>query len=968
MSSDSDKDSSAQAQQQPQMQAHDEEEMSSIGLGTPPVMRQSSSGGSSTGTGAAVVTGPSSPSASSSSSSGSALPLAVVPVTPFDLLCPGPEIRLTDYVRVTHSFSIVSGQVAHGLDALKAVADFIKRVCAAKDNYAAALLTTSGQFAAPMAATADSKGPSSASSKAGGEHHPSSSMFSEDAMGSSVRIWGELREQLFEEARQEQEFSASVLEQVVAPMLSFHAEAARRARVLNAHQQALAGQLRTLTEGQLLQAKIASVRLLQALAAAEARERESSAAWRATASQDALVAPVPAPPVHLKGEDPSNSGGGSSSSSSSGGARTGTTNLERSTRRALASVGSFFKNLKGKKEPEKKDAPLAAAAAAPGDGAEGAVAIAGAITPSSSAAAASSASASSSSSAVADSASALAIHGGESSEELRDRAYQSALAYQLAVASANARQEQYYSSDLPQLFAELQRLEVGRLNCLKHCLGLLAGANLSLVGPNKQRVQSLLQSVASMHSESDTRDFAMHIVAQVGEAVKPNSFVYDLAVTPEIIRSARMESPAAAAAVAAAAVVAAPVSASVAGPAAAVSCFTSSLSAQMDLAESQGCGHDLNVPRVFHVLVQAIRERRGYHKPGLFFTAAPVGDVGALRARFEAGDFSTAHASLDVLAATLKAWLRALPEPLLPAPLYSAAIQSIKKDATSQLAERHAMAEAAALAAAKPSSSSSAPANAPSLDGVDRTSNPAAAAAGTPPAPAAAPAAGAGAERPRAASSVGSPSNGLVLPPRSESNLPSPQLHMHVQSILSALPTLNQRLLMQLAALLSDMAAANSQVLVSAVPPSSPRLVAAAGEEVAPPVNVGVNGTTIDWNRWANSIAHNAPIFASALLRNAHADATELLANSKNEVRFTAALFMSVAQVLQAKANAVPQQQPQQQSQVAAAPAADEEENAPSQEAAGSQQQQQPSDEEEEAGAREEEAPKEEGREPELEE
>ena len=842
-----------------------------------------------------ATSSPAAASAAGGSSASGGASHAPPPFSPFDALTPGPDVVLTDYKKVTHSFGIVSGQVAAGLESLRSVAEFVRRVCQAKANYAAELLKTSGAFA-----TGGPTAPSSSvlartdkgSSKGGAGSAGDLLVAAEDAMTSSSRIWGELREQLFEEARQEQEFSALMLAEVCAPMMSFYTEATRRARVLTAHHQALAGQLRALNEGSLLQAKIASVRLLTALQAQESRERDAALAARHT-NPDPLTL-VPAPPVHAKGEDPNASENSKLISASK-------KNFEATTRKALASVGSFFKNLgkKGDKEKEKeraekeskdsKDAAAAAAGsvAAPAEG--------------------STASAPASASSLAID-SALAIHGGETSEELREKLYLSSLSYKLAVASSNARQDQLYSHDLPSLFVELQRLEIGRLNCLRHYLSVLAGANMSLVGPNKQRVQSLLQSVAAMHCEGDTREFSQRLIASVGEVVKPNPYAYDLPFAPEVIRGAKMDPAliAAPSAALAAAASSSSSSSSVVSPSSSPSYFTSPLAVQMDLADSAGA-HHLDVPRVFSTLLAAIRLRKGYHRSTLFFTAAPVADIVALRARMESGDFETKDVSLDVLANTFKLWMRLLPEPLIPAPLYSAAIQSVKKDAAAAIAERHAAAEAAAAAQAKPPPSNQPQgASVQSLDGVERVPS-ASAAAAAPLSPTAASLASSSPtpDRPRSAS-MSSASAHLVLPPVSQSQLPSPQLHQYIQAIYSALPTLHQRILANLAALLSDLASSNSQVLVSAVPPSSPRLASPGEDQLAAtgPSSVAVlsgsNGgtssgasagsagaaaSTVDWSRWANCMMHNAAVFAPSILRNTQGDATEVRRRGERRAR-----------------------------------------------------------------------------------
>jgi hypothetical protein len=443
---------------------------------------------------------------------------------------------------------------------------------------------------------------------------------------------------------------------------------------------------------------------------------------------------------------------------------------------------------------------------------------------------------------------------------------------------------------------------------MRHYLSILGAAELALVSPNKQRHQSFIQQCASMHSEGDCRAFVQTVIANVGEVQVPNAYEYDLEWKPEEIRLGHMSKPAAAgegevatqssnAGTAGEQAVAAfspkpaqdeesnetsASAASVSPPSSSASSsssptyFGSSLSAQIDLQESRGVTtlqgsstpstEVLDIPVVLQVLLRAIRARSGQHRPSLLFVSgARASSVAALRNQLEAGEWNSLEkVGLDVLAATLKVYLRSLPQPLLPTPLYAAAISAVRKDQAAQVA---AMQQQQQQQGANSTTGTEQNGSAQIASGEGEAPAPDAAAADsdTPPT-----------DRPRSSSL----SSGSSSASASSSPLPSAQLTQHVQSIFSALPTLNQRVLTALAQLLSDISTSSSLVLPA--PPS----------DGSPPSNEPV----VDAYKWAVAMAHAASIFTTVVLRNAHADATELLSNAPKENRFACALFICIAQ------------------------------------------------------------------------
>jgi hypothetical protein len=138
----------------------------------------------------------------------------------------------------------------------------------------------------------------------------------------------------------------------------------------------------------------------------------------------------------------------------------------------------------------------------------------------------------------------------------------------------------------------------------------------------------------------------------------------------------------------------------------------------------------------------------------------------------------------------------------------------------------------------------------------------------------------------------------MVLPPANLSFLPSAQLASYCSSIFSALPTLNQRVIATLAALVNDLATAGSQL---AVPPTKASATAAAAGAGASGEDGGHPHPSVvtDWQRWAFLCSTASLCFVPSFLRLSRLDAVEKSAHAKLEARFVAALLMTVSQASQ---------------------------------------------------------------------
>lgn len=452
------------------------------------------------------------------------------------------------------------------------------------------------------------------------------------------------------------------------------------------------------------------------------------------------------------------------------------------------------------------------------------------------------------------------------SEEIREKAYLSSLQYALSVQSANARQKQYFENDLPSLFSDLQKLEYARLSCLKLYLGQLAACNLSLLGPHKQRIQSFVQTVSSLDAQKDIHDYVENIVKNVGETFIPNEFKYELNFTPMDIRhnekltklvvfpeeiqsnitDADTEQPA---------VELSETHTHSISEQAAPSHFGQTLEGCMTLQENSH--PDLTEPIVLHSMIEAIKTKpsTGKEKYSALLQAQPPQQLLKLKKQLDNGNYDISSWSVSDCIGILKLWLRSLNEPLLPLALYAAAIQSVKKEQT--------------LLSSQAQNVATRFNNAPEI------------------------------LAPRESELL--PGHEL-LPPSSALQL-TPQLQQYTLHIFQSLPTLNQRVLHQLAVLVNSVAIQQATVVIT-VPVNTkeqqektdPRLVAATRRER---LNSNADSvetiTRVDWNKWSTILQQLATIFTSCVLKTHSSDATELLTCSRHEQRFTCALWISLS-------------------------------------------------------------------------
>ena len=245
-----------------------------------------------------------------------------------------------------------------------------------------------------------------------------------------------------------------------------------------------------------------------------------------------------------------------------------------------------------------------------------------------------------------------------SSDELREQAHQAALIYEAAIDYANKRSSQYFDHDVTTILAQLQQMEVTRLETLRLHLDALSQVLNGLMTPADKRVASFTTAVQAMSTPADIDDFVAVVSGGVGVAPtsRPNQYKYDLNFTADDIKNNRVTDP------------------RVLSPATALpsSYFGTSLEACLRLSQQQGKHTD--VPFLVTELCDRIRKGG---KP-VFVAVVDLDDVLRARSRLDAGETHIGGGSMDdeaeLAAAVLKMWLRDLDPRLISGVHYDAAI------------------------------------------------------------------------------------------------------------------------------------------------------------------------------------------------------------------------------------------------------------------------------------------------------
>jgi RhoGAP domain len=244
---------------------------------------------------------------------------------------------------------------------------------------------------------------------------------------------------------------------------------------------------------------------------------------------------------------------------------------------------------------------------------------------------------------------------------LTDKAAAACAAYDQELVHANTARKRFRSQDLPKLFAEMQNLEIARLDVLKEHMAKFSLILHELVAPLEEMSVRMVNSVASMDTVRDMNEFVDTWVAVHGEPPKPVPYKYDLPTTPQELRANRWNF-------------------SMDVKEASVSVFGNTLPKIIELQKEKFPNFD--VPAVVPTLVEAIRSLGGCKIEGIFRISAPKDQLEKLKGQFEKWDFKVASDSPHVPAGLLKQWMRELPEGLVPNHMYESCITLAQDDSS----------------------------------------------------------------------------------------------------------------------------------------------------------------------------------------------------------------------------------------------------------------------------------------------
>lgn len=227
--------------------------------------------------------------------------------------------------------------------------------------------------------------------------------------------------------------------------------------------------------------------------------------------------------------------------------------------------------------------------------------------------------------------------------------------YLEAIEQTNTAQSTFFATEMPEIFQQFQKVEVKRLKQLAKILARLGDITQELVEPNTGTSLALKAVVDQLSPGHDLLDFIEHRLSHWGAAQLPPSNVYDLPVLPQELWSldnisALIESGE-------------------------TGLFGVSLPAVL---EAQKILHpELSIPLLLSVLMTAFRRLEGTTTASVFATDPPFRDSYRLRRKLEAtvehdaGMVAAwANNNVHTVAALIKQWLIALPDPVIPGSLY----------------------------------------------------------------------------------------------------------------------------------------------------------------------------------------------------------------------------------------------------------------------------------------------------------
>ena len=274
----------------------------------------------------------------------------------------------------------------------------------------------------------------------------------------------------------------------------------------------------------------------------------------------------------------------------------------------------------------------------------------------------------------------------------RRKALKGCETYEKALETANVAHNQHVHTELPALITQMQSLEEMRLQSLQAALATFATLQVDWADGMRALGSDVKALVGSLHADNDLRGFIGRVIQEHGPPLPSQPFYYDMAITTTELKH-EIEAEEKSHAAALAGIGGGGGSGSAKGGRQ-VSLFYTTLEGVMEyerlvFEESKdnqsgsipplppACSqYPPGIPRILPVLLSAIESLGGFTAEGIFRLSVSSDELLSARKRLEKGDYILSSIdSPHVPAALLKAWLRDLSVPLIPATLYAQSIE-----------------------------------------------------------------------------------------------------------------------------------------------------------------------------------------------------------------------------------------------------------------------------------------------------
>jgi hypothetical protein len=233
-----------------------------------------------------------------------------------------------------------------------------------------------------------------------------------------------------------------------------------------------------------------------------------------------------------------------------------------------------------------------------------------------------------------------------SPKKLQKMAYTAANDYEAAVTAANARQTQFFSADLPNLFHQLEGLERTRLEEVSKILVKHAEEKIASIEPKRVGSHKLLKDTQELDTVNDMKAFLHRWISFAGFPPPRVPFTYQLSCSPADIAKGRFENTS--------------------------SYFGNTLDSIMKMQQSTF--PEEKVPHIVEACIKGVAELGGFKSEGIFRISIPKEELDGLLRRFDSGECQFDPKNPNAPACLLKQWLRLLEEPIIPSSMYSQAI------------------------------------------------------------------------------------------------------------------------------------------------------------------------------------------------------------------------------------------------------------------------------------------------------